>query len=107
MPVAASTVSTRSAGMRSQFDTEGCEMPIRRASSLTPPAARMASCRPGSRMCSILGQLRFFLLLEAFETVMAMQRYGNSLKLCTSGLALVYGRPGNSQRLGPRDLLGQ
>ena len=31
--------STRSAGIRSQLETDGCEMPIRRASSLTPPAA--------------------------------------------------------------------
>ena len=38
--------STRSAGTRVQFETDGCEMPIWRASSLTPPAARIASSRP-------------------------------------------------------------
>ena len=54
-PVAASTASTRSAGTRSQFETEGCEMPMRRASSVTPPAARIASLSPGSRIatCSL------------------------------------------------------
>src|SRR5262249_11711547 len=52
----ASTESTRSAGTRSQFDTEGCEKPIRRASSLPPPAARGASSKPGPRLDS----LRFF-----------------------------------------------
>ena len=42
--------STRSAGMRAQFETDGCEMPIWRASAPTPPAARIASSRPGSRI---------------------------------------------------------
>ena len=49
-PVAASTMSTRSAGIRFQFETDGCEIPIWRASSLTPPTARTASSRPGSRI---------------------------------------------------------
>jgi hypothetical protein len=40
--------------MRSQFDTDGCEMPMRRASSLTPPTARIASWSPGSRMDELL-----------------------------------------------------
>ena len=42
-PVTASTVKTRSAGTRDQLDTDGCEMPMRRANSVTPPTARMAS----------------------------------------------------------------
>ena len=45
-PVAASTDATRSAGTRSQLETDGCEMPMRRASSLIPPAARIASSSP-------------------------------------------------------------
>ncbi len=49
-PVIASTWSTRSAGTRSQFETEGCEMPIFRASSVTPPTACSASLRPGWRI---------------------------------------------------------
>ena len=61
-PVADSTESTRSAGMRSQFDTEGCEMPMRRASSLTPPTARIASWSPGSRIAELLK-----ILQPAFE----------------------------------------
>jgi hypothetical protein len=36
--------------MRAQFDTEGCEMPIFRASAPTPPATRIASSRPSSLM---------------------------------------------------------
>jgi hypothetical protein len=43
-------MTTRSAGTRVQFDTDGCEMPIWRASSLTPPTARIASLRPESRI---------------------------------------------------------
>src|SRR5262245_34599626 len=49
-PLTASTIGTRSAGTRVQFDTDGCEIPILRASSLTPPAARTASSRPASRI---------------------------------------------------------
>ncbi len=45
-PVADSTAMTRSAGMRDQFETDGWEMPNLRASSLTPPAARIASSSP-------------------------------------------------------------
>jgi DNA-binding transcriptional regulator YdaS (Cro superfamily) len=44
--IPASTASTRSAGMRSQLETEGCEMPMRRASSVMPPAARIAWSSP-------------------------------------------------------------
>ena len=51
-PVAASTASTRSAGTLSQLETDGCEMPTRRASSETPPAAWIASLKPGSRIKS-------------------------------------------------------
>ena len=40
--------STRSAGTCDQLETEGWEMPIRRASSVTPPAARIASEVPVS-----------------------------------------------------------
>src|SRR6187455_2066761 len=36
--------------MRVQFDTDGCEIPSCLASSLTPPAARIASSSPGSRI---------------------------------------------------------
>src|SRR3954449_12841466 len=50
MPVAASTASTRSAGTLSQFETDGCDIPIRRASSETPPTACIASLSPGSRI---------------------------------------------------------
>ena len=49
-----STVSTRSAGTRVQLETEGWEMPIRRASSVTPPTARIASCSPRSGMVVFL-----------------------------------------------------
>jgi hypothetical protein len=57
-PVATSTETTRSTGTRSQLNTDGCEIPIRRASSLTLPAARIASWRPGSRiLVSAVGML--------------------------------------------------
>jgi hypothetical protein len=61
--------------MRSQFETEGWEMPMRRASSLTPPTARIASRSPWSRICLFLGRGVAFFDLEQFETVMPMQRY--------------------------------
>src|SRR5215831_17488663 len=53
-PVAASTNSTRSAGTRDQFDTEGWEMPIFRASAPTPPATRIASSSPTSLIGAFL-----------------------------------------------------
>jgi hypothetical protein len=36
--------------MRDQDETEGCEMPIARASDATPPAALIARSSPASRM---------------------------------------------------------
>src|SRR5262249_20372692 len=53
-PVAASTDNTRSAGMRDQFDTDGWEMPIFRASAPTPPATRIASSSPTSLIGAFL-----------------------------------------------------
>src|SRR5437868_6387435 len=48
--VADSTASTRSAGIRDHAETEGCAMPIARASDATPPAALIACSSPASRM---------------------------------------------------------
>ena len=39
-----------SAGTRDQFETDGWEIPMRRASSVTPPTARIACSSPGSLM---------------------------------------------------------
>jgi hypothetical protein len=46
---AASTVSTCSAGMCDQLETDGCAMPNFFACAPTPPATRIASSRPESR----------------------------------------------------------
>ena len=54
MPLAFSTWRTRSAGTLVQFETDGCEIPIRRASSVTPPTARIASWSPRSAMVHVV-----------------------------------------------------
>ena len=45
-------------GNFSQFDTDGCEMPTRRASSETPPTAWIAALSPGSRIAKIAQRCR-------------------------------------------------
>ena len=46
--VSAATATTRSAGMRVQPETEGCDIPRPRAREPTPPAASIARTRPSS-----------------------------------------------------------
>lgn len=49
-----STVRTRSAGTRDQLETDGCAMPIRRASSVMLPTADMAWASPSSRISPVV-----------------------------------------------------
>ena len=73
-----------------QLETEGWEIPRRRASSLTPPTALIASSSPWSRMC---------LFLRRSGAFWSWNNSNRMVKAAAASIASGYGSHRNSQRL--------